>query len=712
MPGRCRCRFGRLPLGIGLALVAVMLAGQLAWTAPLTWAEEASAVEQRMASSVQFLSADDQEGRGLGSAGLDRAADYLAEQFRELGLRTDLIEGGPFQPFPVTVGTELGEPNYLKLVAPPGAEPPATAAEPAGNGDGTAPSDSTGSQSIELTLGRQFTPLSLGGSGTLDVPLVFAGYGITAPELHYDDYAGIDARGKAVIVLRHEPQQDNPHSPFDGTRTSDYAPFTRKMANASEHGAAAVVFVTDENELAKRAGRRYRRWERSLEALTSAFADQQPAGRPEGEADEAPTPGLEEIKRRYSALEELLETVRSEGDKLAEEFDPLLRFSTAGDDGTPRDFPVLHCTRQALEPLFSGVGHSLAECEAAIDRDLKPQSFEAPGWRLEGQITVNRQVATVKNVVAALEGKGPRAEETIVIGAHYDHLGRGGEGSLAPDSTEIHNGADDNASGAAALVEVARQLAAHGPLARRIVFIAFTAEERGLLGSARYVRHPAVPLEQTVAMLNMDMVGRLEGDNLIVHGTGTATEFDELLDRLNEPLGFKISRQPGGFGPSDHSSFYAKDIPVLHFFTGTHGDYHRPSDDFEKINLPGMRRVAELVTQTALALAESADRPTYVATKAPSSTFSDSSRPYFGSVPDFSQDQPGYALMRVTPGSPAEKAGIQGGDIIIKLGESQIASLEDFDSALRKYQGGDRVPVVVRRQDQQLELQVTLEPPR
>jgi membrane-associated protease RseP (regulator of RpoE activity) len=184
------------------------------------------------------------------------------------------------------------------------------------------------------------------------------------------------------------------------------------------------------------------------------------------------------------------------------------------------------------------------------------------------------------------------------------------------------------------------------------------------------------------------------------------------VDRLGKELGFAISKKPGGFGPSDHSSFYAKKIPVLHYFTGNHKDYHRPSDDFEKLNVEGMRRVAQLVAQTAIELARAESRPTYVETKTPLAAGGGGDRPYFGSVPDFSQDQPGYALMGVTKDGPAERAGLKAGDIIVQLGQSKIGSLEDFDSALRKHKAGEKVPVVARRGNDQVQLEVVLDPPR
>ncbi len=315
--------------------------------------------------------------------------------------------------------------------------------------------------------------------------------------------------------------------------------------------------------------------------------------------------------------------------------------------------------------------------------------------------------------MGVLEGEGPHADETIVLGAHYDHLGWGGIGSAAPGVHEIHNGADDNGSGSTVLVEVARELVARGKkLPRRLVFIAFTGEERGLVGSARYVRNPLFPLDKTVAMLNMDMVGRLQDEKLIVHGTGTAEEFDALVDRYGKQYGFQITKKPSGFGPSDHSSFYGAKVPVLFLFTGSHKDYHRPTDDFDKLNIAGMRRIGSMVAEVAVELAEANDRPHYQEAKGGNESLGGGDRPYFGSIPDFALDEPGYGLTGVTKGGPAERAGIKAGDVIIQLGDSKIGNLEDFDSALRKFKAGDKVPVLVKRGNEQVKLEVTLDPPR
>jgi membrane-associated protease RseP (regulator of RpoE activity) len=213
-------------------------------------------------------------------------------------------------------------------------------------------------------------------------------------------------------------------------------------------------------------------------------------------------------------------------------------------------------------------------------------------------------------------------------------------------------------------------------------------------------------------MLNMDMVGRLKDNKLIIYGTGTATQFDPLAERLAKEFGFEISKKPEGFGPSDHSSFYAKQIPVLHYFTGTHTDYHRPSDDFDKLDIAGIRRIAQMMAATAIAIAEAPEKPQYLEAKGGQFVGGGGDRPYFGSIPDFAQDKPGYGLTGGTKGSPADKAGIQAGDIIVQLGESKIGNLSDFDSALRKFKGGDKVPVVVKRGDADVKLEVVLDPPK
>jgi hypothetical protein len=659
-------------------LAALLFVAVLA-VSPAKGADAANVAEARLAESTAYLASDELEGRGLGTAGIDRAAEYIAGAFKEIGLQTALFDGTPFQTFQVPIGARLGENNTLVLVSPDGKQTP-------------------------LTLDEDFIPLALGGSGRLDLPLVFVGYGITAKDHGYDDYAGMDIHGKAVVLLRHEPQQDNPHSVFEGTRNSEHAALARKVSNAYEHGAAAVIFCSTEYGVLKDLESARKRLDSDIAALVAAEA--------EFKALERPT--LRQLESYHRRVAKLTQSVNERIEKFKQQTDRLLKFANTLGEGEGRNFPVVHVRREVVEPAVrKSLGMDLAELERQIDQGPTPHSAELTGWRIQGQISIDRQQAEAKNVLAVLEGQGPHADETLVIGAHYDHLGHGGPGSLAPGVNEIHNGADDNGSGTAALLEVARRLASRPEkLSRRVVFIAFTGEERGLLGSAHYVKNPLYPLQNTIAMLNMDMVGRLRDDKLIVYGTGTSDELEQTLDNVNKGYGFQISKQPSGFGPSDQTSFYAKQVPVLHFFTGIHSDYHRPSDDADKLNLPGMAKIADLVADVAVAIAQAESRPGYKSTGRQASFGGDGDRPYFGSIPDFGQSEPGYALSGVTKDSPAEKAGLQAGDVIIRLGESRIGSLEDFDSALRKHKAGETVPVVVKRADQEVRLEVTLDPPR
>jgi hypothetical protein len=640
---------------------------------------------------VTYLASDELQGRGVGTPGIDKAADYIADQFSRLGLRTDLYNGTPFQGFEITLAAELGpsDQNRLSFVGP------------AGGGNEA--------KRFDLKLAEGFTPLAVGGKGSFDAPLVFAGYGITAKDLKrgdekftYDDYTGLDVKGKVVMMLRKEPQQKDKQSPFDGDKTSQYSTFARKIENAAERGAVAIILVNDALELTNKREENTKLLKSALDKLNELR--EQLAKTPE--SDESFQKTAASVAKAADEAEQLSKALAAGGDVL-------LPFTGAGDTSTHQKLPIYFCTRSSVDQLLAAAGvKGLATLEQAIDNNLKPHSFEVNGWRAVGETNVIEKKAKVKNVVAVLDGEGPLANETIVLGAHYDHLGYGGAGSLAPWTTDIHNGADDNASGTATLIEVARRLSTMTPHPRRrIVFIAFTGEEKGLYGSAFYTRQPRYPLENTIAMFNLDMVGRLTDDKLAVYGTGTAKEFDSLIERLCQEQGFKLTKHAGGFGPSDHNSFYAKKIPVLHLFTGTHTDYHRPSDDTEKLNIPGMRRVADFLVDVVKAVDASDSRPTYVEIRRVESIAGpvEGDRPSFGSMPAYPNPvKDGVLLEAVLEGTAADKAGIKGGDVLVKFGDSKITVLEDFEAALRQHKPGDTVKVTVRRGEQLIEADVTL----
>ena len=589
----------------------------------------------RLQAAVEWLAAPEREGRGPGTAGIDAAADWVAARFADIGLETRVAGDGPFQTFAMTLEAKLGPQaeNTAELVAP--------AAQ------GSSP------RVVPLKLGVDFTPLAAGGSAAFDLPLALAGYGITAPAEHYDDYAplGAAAKGAALLVLRQEPQKDDPHSVFDGNQASQYAALSRKVANAAEHEAGGLVFVNDSD---------------------------------------------------------------AEGDTL-------MAFTRAGEGSGARSMPILQVTRSLLDTMVrEALGRSLTEIQPGIDKELVPASAALAGWRLRGRTAIERVETRTRNVLALLPGRGRAAAagqpaiapgETVVLGAHYDHLGYGGDNSAAPGERAIHHGADDNASGTALLLEVARRLAERGPFPRSSLFAAFSGEERGLLGSGHYAANAPVPLADTVAMVNLDMVGRLVDDKVIVHGTGTGTGFEAMIDRLVGDHRLGVAKEPGGFGPSDHASFYARKVPVLHVFTGSHADYHRPTDTADKINYDGMVRLAGFVADIVAELAAAAERPTHVEVASP--VFArGGDRPYFGSIPDFGNPGKGYAISGVAKDSPSARGGLRGGDRIVRLGGSAIENLEDFDSALRKHKAGETVPVVVVRDGAEVALEVTLAAPR
>ncbi len=307
-----------------------------------------------------------------------------------------------------------------------------------------------------------------------------------------------------------------------------------------------------------------------------------------------------------------------------------------------------------------------------------------------------------KNVIGLLPGHDPALRnETLIVGAHYDHLGLGGFGSLDPDSTgKVHNGADDNASGAAMLIQIAARLA-QSPPARTVVFIAFSGEELGLLGSAHYVKQPMYPLSATIAMINLDMVGRLRNGRLIVYGARTAKEFPALLDSLNWHAGLDLKAQGDGYGPSDQASFYAAGRPVLHVFTDLHDDYHRTTDDWQKIDPEGFRRVTNFTMGLVTALGNRPTRLTPVdATPPAHSAAMPAYGTYLGTIPDMTDNPGGVRLLGVRAGSPAERAGLRGDDIITRIGELDIPDLQAMTNALRSHEPGDSVSIVIRRGSQ------------
>jgi hypothetical protein len=358
--------------------------------------------------------------------------------------------------------------------------------------------------------------------------------------------------------------------------------------------------------------------------------------------------------------------------------------------------------RPVAEALLAGSGRSLEAAQKAIDAAKKPASFAATAAHVALNVDVTPRRAKTSNVLGLLEGSDPaKKAEIVIVGAHYDHLGLGGSTSLASASgPQIHHGADDNASGVAAMLETARDLAGRRKdLARSILFIGFGAEELGTLGSLHFTKNPTVPWASVVAMFNMDMVGRLRNDKLDVQGVGTSPAWKPLVESSNADAKLKLSLLEGGFGPSDHSPFYAAKRPVLFAFTGAHGDYHKPSDTADRIDAEGIVRVVRFLEPIEVSVASAPERIAFTEVKggAAPSAGSRSFRVWVGSIPDFSEEGQGVKLSGVTGGSPAEKAGMMAGDTIVKFGGKELRNLYDYTYALQGRKPGEKVDVVVKR---------------
>jgi hypothetical protein len=605
---------------LSLALVLV------AWTAA-DGARPNLSPPEAFVRHVRFLASDELKGRGNGSKELERAADYIAAEFKTAGLKPGAPNGGWFQRFPIVTGLTIGGGNTLTL--------------------------NVRGKTIAFRLGASYYPMAAaagdGGEQGPDlrrVPLVFAGYGISARELKYDDYASVDARGAAVLVFSHEPQEQDSSSKFDGKHPTRYSLLLEKAMAAKNHGAAALIIVGDPvhpNDLATFTG----------------FAK----------------------------------------DPQAQNF----------------GLPVLRVDRGRMKPLLAAWG--LDALAKEIDRDLQPRSRALAGATLDYRERLTRTRRTVRNVIGVLPGSNPAiAAEAVVVGGHYDHLGLGGAHSLSPEMAgQIHNGADDNASGTAAIIEMARSAAGDRQrFPRTTVFMAFAGEELGLLGSTYYVNHPTVPLERTVAMVNLDMIGRAKG-KVMVSGLDSSPSVRQDLTAAAAGTGIEVkSFQNGaGVGSSDDTSFMLKKIPAFGFFSGFHSDYHRPTDDWEKIDAKGGVKVMRVVFELTARLSSRADRPEFIPQARGGASSGKTSQAggygaYFGSVPDFAQSEKGVKFADVRENSPAGKAGLKGGDVLVEFAGKAMTSLADFTFALREHSSGETVQVTVVRAGQPLTVSVLL----
>ncbi|MGB7207058.1 MAG: M28 family peptidase [Pyrinomonadaceae bacterium] len=512
------------------------------------------------------------------------------------------------------------------------------------------PTDAKGENKMEV--GGNWMPL--GFTPNADIApslLVFAGFGISSNELKYDDYAGLDVKDKIVLVFDSTPDAGNPHSEFG--RFSIHM----KASIAKDKGARAIILIAADSDFKN-------------DRLSRLSYD-----RTLGETA-LPIVG---VMRLHGA-----ELLGVENEKALADFETALVTRSNKATG-PLDQPV-----------------ALAKAVAQI------------------KVVLIKKQAEAYNVIGLLEGNDPVLKnEAIVIGAHYDHLGRGGQGSLAANSTDIHHGADDNASGTSAVIELARLFAKEKNNKRTIIFMAFGGEEEGLLGSKFYVENPVWQLDKTVAMINLDMVGRLNENRLTVGGIGTANEWKQLIEGRNtvgmhtQGLGhvyaqmFSLQLNEDGFGPSDHSSFYGKKIPVLFLFSGTHLDYHKPSDTADKINYEGLTKITKYVAEIVKSVDQNSQKPTYTTAKASGTP---GGRMNFtvslGTIPSYADSTDGLVLDGVRDNSPASKAGLKAGDKITKLNGKEVRNAMDYTYVLGTMKAGEEYEVEIMRGTEKLMLKI------
>ena len=618
---------------------------------------EIRAEDVRLAAG--WLADEAREGRMTGTPGAQEAARWIADYLQKVGLQP--LQGKFLQPFEFTAGVEIpkndqpaddgpaAKKNFLRILTAPDPKVPADQ-----------PPKAEG-----LKLETDFRPLAFTDAGKAEGEVVFAGYGLSVPEdgkggRRYNSYDGLDVKDKVVLLLRYVPEGVDPQRRAQLNR---YAGIRYKAMLARERGAKAVLFVSGPNSA---------------------------------------QPG---------------------------ELIPLTS------DGSLAGSGILACSisGKAADALLTTSGKKLKDLQSALDTENPhaESGFVLPGVRVQLGLAVEHIKKTDENVVALLPpaataGLNPptttehhAAAEYIVVGAHYDHLGRGvSSNSMARSGEEgtVHHGADDNASGVAVILELAAALAQERreqpqSFRRGIIFALWSGEEMGLLGSSSFVEKPPVPIESIAAYVNFDMVGRLRENKLSLQGVGSSKAWRKLIERRNVAAGFSLVLQDDPYLPTDVTAFYPKKIPVLNFFTGAHEDYHRPTDTVDKLNYEGTERIAKFAKQLILDLASAPARPDFarVEKSASEGGSRETLRAYLGTIPDYTTEIKGVKISGVRGGSPAEKGGLKGGDVIVEFAGQKIANIYDYTYALDAVKIGQPLKVTVEREGKRIEVTVTPE---
>lgn len=557
-------------------------------------------------SYVTFLASDSLKGRKPGTPEFNVAADFIRAQFLSSGLK--LMADNGFQWFDIVTDIKTGLKNTVTFAGHAG------------------------------VVNKDFTPLAFSADGSLDAPVVFAGFGFdlnlessgNTPAFSWNDYQGIDVKGKWGMILRGDPEPDSSNSVF-----INFSELRSKILTMKDKGALGVLVVTP----------------RSVEK------------------------------------EDKLMPLISENNDI-----------TAG-------IPVINITRNFANLILAEKNISIDTLEKNIIQKKLPNSFET-GVILKGDAELIRDKAKTCNVVGMLEGSDEKLKnEVLVVGAHYDHLGFGGagSGSRMPDTVAVHNGADDNASGTAMVMAIAKALGSQkDKLTRSVIFVCFTGEEMGLLGSKYFVDHPPVPVKSIKTMFNFDMVGRFDKEKnaISVSGTGTSAESDTILRELETGLPFTVIHSPDGYGPSDHAAFYSANIPVFYFNTGVHTDYHTPFDDSDKLDYKTETIVGDFAGKVILAV-DKRDQPLSFRESGKKESAGRSGRKLkvtLGIMPDFAgTEKAGLRVDGVTKDGPADKGGMKKGDVIIAINGMKVGNIYDYMTRLQKLKKGMTASVEVIR---------------
>ena len=552
---------------------------------------------QEFQQHIKYLSSDALLGRLTGSPGDSLAAVYVKGNLLSYGLIP--LSGDGFQRYKVTKKVVVGKASSLSV------------------------------NNVNYALDKDFMPLAFSSDSQLESDVVFIGYGfnINGDSIKWDDYNGVDVKGKWVMILRGDPEPDNNKSPY-----ISFSADRDKALLAKDMGAAGVLMVS------------------------------------------GPV------------------------------FDPQDTFEALNLEGYSVDIPVLRIKKEVADAILSKSNATVASLEKKLNETKKPYSFSV-NVKVNGKTEILRELAGTRNVMMLLPGEDPKLKnEYIILGAHFDHLGMGGpgSGSRALDTIGIHHGADDNASGVAMMLELAEKFAkTPGSHKRSIICLSFSGEEEGLLGSKHFVDDPCIDLSKVDAMINMDMVGRLnETNNMEIDGVGTATGLKELVYANSDTSIIKLTLSPEGYGPSDHSSFYGKNIPVLFYFTGGHMDYHTPTDTWEKINYKGMVEISALIFKVAEALANDSARLEFkeAGPKEDVNRYPRRRGVTLGIMPDFAGVvKNGVRADFVTPGKPAALGGMQKGDIITFINGKQVNNVQDYMFRMGQLKHGQTISVEVLR---------------